>query len=43
MKDFFAALTRHPLSLAGSTVVTASAALFLALLALELFGHQGSP
>ena len=43
MKDFFAALTRHPLSLAGATVVTASAALFLALLALELFGHQGSP
>jgi len=43
MKSFFAALTRHPLGLLGTALVTASALLILTLTGLELVGLHGSP
>ncbi len=43
MKAFFIALTRHPLSLAGTAITTASAVLFLTLFTLDLIGLPGHP
>jgi hypothetical protein len=43
VKAFFAALTRHPLSLLGTAITTSAAILFLTLFALDLFGMQGHP
>lgn len=43
MKGFFTALTRHPLSLAGTAIATSAAILFLTLFALELAGFHGHP
>ncbi|MCL4837368.1 MAG: NapC/NirT family cytochrome c [Thermoanaerobaculia bacterium] len=43
MKGFFAALTRHPVSLAGTVLTTSAAVLFIALFALELAGMHGGP
>jgi hypothetical protein len=43
MRNFFLAVTRNPLSLAGSAVTTASAILILTLFALELVGFRGGP
>jgi len=43
VKEFFAALLRHPLSFAGSVVTTASAILFLTFLTLDLMGFHGHP
>ena len=43
MKSFFVALTRNPLSLIGSAIVTASAILIVTLFTLNLLGLQGGP
>jgi len=43
MRGFLAALTRHPLSLAGTAITTTSAILFLTLFALDLLGLHGNP
>jgi len=43
VKSFFAALTRHPLSLTGAAIATASAILFLTFFALDLIGFHGHP
>jgi hypothetical protein len=43
MRSFFAALTRHPLSLAGTAIATAAAMLFLTFFALEIVGFEGHP
>jgi hypothetical protein len=43
MRKFFVALTRHPLSLIGTALVTASAVLIVTLVTLEIFGLEGSP
>lgn len=43
MKGFFTALTRHPLSLAGTAIATSAAILFLTLFSLELAGFHGHP
>lgn len=43
MKSFFVALTRNPLSLVGSAIVTASAILIITLFTLNLLGLQGGP
>jgi hypothetical protein len=43
MKSFLAALTRHPLSLTGTAITTASAVLFLTLFTLDLVGLPGHP
>lgn len=43
MRAFFAALTRHPLSLAGAAITTATAILFATFFTLDLFGFHGHP
>ena len=43
VKSFFAAMTRHPLSLTGAAIATASAILFLTFFTLELVGFEGHP
>ena len=43
MKDFLAAVTRNFVSLVGIIVTTDSAAMFIMLFALELFGYRGGP
>ena len=43
MRSFFAALTRHPISLAGSAVATASAIIFLVFFTLDMLGLHGHP
>src|SRR5215208_5728124 len=43
MKNFFIALTRNWISLAGAAVVTATAILIVTLFTLETFGLRGSP
>jgi hypothetical protein len=43
MKRFLVALTRHPLGLAGSVIVTVSAVLIATLLVLDIFGQEGGP
>lgn len=43
MKSFFVALTRNPLSLVGSAIVTASAILIAILFTLQLLGLDGGP
>lgn len=43
MRSFFAALTRHPLSLTGSAIATASAILFLVFFSLDTLGLHGHP
>ncbi len=43
MRSFFAALTRHPISLAGSAIATAAAILFLVFFTLDTFGLHGHP
>jgi len=43
VRSFFAALTRHPLSLTGTAITTASAILFLTLFSLDLVGMHGHP
>jgi len=43
MKSFVAALTRHPLSLAGTAIATAAAILFLTFFTLDLMGMHGHP
>jgi len=43
VKSFFAALTRHPLSLTGSAIATASAILFLVFFSLDTLGLHGHP
>lgn len=43
MRDFFASLTRDPVSLLGAAITTVSALVFLALFALELVGFHGNP
>ena len=43
MKAFFTALTRHPLSLAGTAITTSMAILFLTLFSLDLMGMQAHP
>jgi len=42
MRQFFIALTRNPLSLAGAGITTASAILIISLFALEVVGFRGS-
>jgi hypothetical protein len=43
LKSFFAALTRHPLSLAGTAIATAAAILFLTFFTLDIFGLHAHP
>jgi hypothetical protein len=43
LKSFFLALTRNPISLLGTAIVTASAILIVTLFTLETLGHRGSP
>jgi hypothetical protein len=43
VKAFLNLLTRHPLSLAGTSIATVAALLFLTFLALDLFGFHGHP
>lgn len=43
VKSFFAALTRHPLSLTGTAIATAAAILFLFLFSLDALGLHGHP
>jgi nitrate/TMAO reductase-like tetraheme cytochrome c subunit len=43
VKAFFSLLTRHPLSLAGTSITTVAALLFATFLTLELFGMHGHP
>jgi hypothetical protein len=43
MRGFFIALTRNPLSLAGSAITTASGVLTLTLFSIEMLGYHGSP
>ena len=41
--DFFAALTRNPVSLVGTAIATGSIVLVVTLFALALLGFQGGP
>ena len=43
MKAFFSLLTRHPLSLAGTSLATVSAILIAVFLGLDLLGFHGHP
>jgi len=43
MRNFFASLTRDPISLIGAALTTASALVFIALFTLELIGFHGNP
>lgn len=43
MRAFLIALTRNPLSLTGAALTTASGVMIVTLVALEIFGHDGSP
>jgi nitrate/TMAO reductase-like tetraheme cytochrome c subunit len=43
VRNFFIALTRNPLSLAGTAITTASAVIIISLFALELVGFRGNP
>jgi len=43
MKGFFIALTRNPVSLFGTAVVTATGILIVTLFTFELFGFRGGP
>ena len=43
MQRFFAVMTRHPLSLAGAALTTASAVLILGVFLLQLVGFEGGP
>jgi hypothetical protein len=43
MKSFFAALTRHPLSLTGTAIATGAAIIFLTFFALDMMGLHGHP
>ncbi|HKV08579.1 MAG TPA: cytochrome C, partial [Thermoanaerobaculia bacterium] len=43
MKSFFVALTRNPISLLGTAIVTASGILIVTLFTLEMMGLRGSP
>ncbi|HEX3129992.1 MAG TPA: NapC/NirT family cytochrome c [Thermoanaerobaculia bacterium] len=43
MKSFFISLTRNPISLIGSAIVTASAILIVTLFTLGLLGFEGGP
>jgi len=43
MKAFFAALIRHPLSLAGTAIASGAAILFLVFFTLDLLGFHGHP
>jgi hypothetical protein len=43
MRSFLAALTRHPLSLTGAAITTASAVMIIVLFSIEMVGHHGSP
>lgn len=43
MKSFFVALTRNPVSLLGTAIVTASGILIVTLFTLEILGLRGSP
>jgi nitrate/TMAO reductase-like tetraheme cytochrome c subunit len=43
MRNFFAAVTRHPLGLAGAALTTASALVFAFLFALDLAGLHATP
>jgi NapC/NirT cytochrome c family, N-terminal region len=42
-RSFFIALTRNPISLLGTAIVTSSGILIVTLFTLDLLGHQGSP
>jgi NapC/NirT cytochrome c family, N-terminal region len=43
MRSFFIALTRNPISLAGSAITTASVVVFLTLFAIDIVGQVDSP
>jgi nitrate/TMAO reductase-like tetraheme cytochrome c subunit len=43
MKKFLVSLTRHPLGLLGSVIVTVSAVLIVTLFLMDVFGLEGSP
>lgn len=43
MKSFFVALTRNPVSLLGTALVTASATVIVTLFAVEAAGYRGGP
>ncbi len=43
MKGFFIALSRNPISLIGSAIVTASGVLIVTLFVLQSFGQEGGP
>ncbi|MBZ0089245.1 MAG: NapC/NirT family cytochrome c, partial [Thermoanaerobaculia bacterium] len=43
MRSFFAALTRNPISLAGSAIATAAATIFLVFFSLDMMGLHGHP
>ncbi len=43
MRDFFAILTRNPISLGGSALTTASFMMMGSLFGIESFGYHGSP
>ncbi len=43
MRAFVAALTRHPLSLVGAAITTATAILFATFFTLDLLGFHGHP
>jgi hypothetical protein len=43
MRNFFASLTRDPISLIGAALTTASALIFISLFTLELIGFHGNP
>ena len=43
MRQFFASMTRDPVSLLGAAITTASALLIISLFVIELFGFLGNP
>ena len=42
-REFIISLTRNPISLSGAVIVTGSAILIITLLAVAIFGAEGSP
>ena len=43
MREFFIAMTRNPISLAGAAITTASGLVFVSLLAVGVVGHHSNP
>ena len=43
MRDFFIAMTRNPISLAGAAITTASGLIILSLVGVGVVGHHENP